>query len=193
MKIFGMEVVTDSSSPRYNVWEIEKLAYYSLVLGLINIIVLLIFSFEAITYLIVFFISAAVLYLTRERFLRISAEHIKDIATKINSDQIFNYDSPEEMIVDVKEDDQMNILTGKIETQLTNIFIFTCILSIIVFLLVVFVDLPINFLNILFLNFWVYLSMLLTEQAVEASITDFGISLKAGAERMYALDTIRRG
>lgn len=193
MKIFGMEVVTDSSSPRYNVWEIEKLAYYSLVLGLVNIIVLLIFSFETITYLIVIFISAAVLYFARERFLRISAEHIKDIAIKINSDQIFNYDSPEEMIADVKDDDAMNILTGKIETQLTNIFIFTCILSVIVFLLVIFVNFPINFLNIIFLNFWVYLSMLLTEQAVEASSTDFGISLKAGAERMYALDTIRRG
>ena len=125
--------------------------------------------------------------------MRISAEHIKDIAIKINSDQIFNYDSPEEMIADVKDDDAMNILTGKIETQLTNIFIFTCILSVIVFLLVIFVNFPINFLNIIFLNFWVYLSMLLTEQAVEASSTDFGISLKAGAERMYALDTIRRG
>lgn len=193
MKIFGMEVVTDSSSPRYNVWEIEKLAYYSLILGVVNIIVLFIFSFDTMIYLFTLLISGAVFYVIRLKFKESSKGHIAEVLMKINNNELFKYEVPDEVIDDCTKDDEMNILTGKIETQLSNIFIDIIILSVIVFLLVIFVNLPINFLNIIFLNFWVYLSIFLTEEAVKASKNDFKNSLRSGTERMYAMDTIRRG
>lgn len=191
-ELFGQKVVSDSDSPRYFVWFTLKLARYPLFMGIISVLIMMILSFSNIA-MIFGFICFVIALVVLRLYLVSQANAANAAVNQMVSKGAYEAENIEEFSNDIREDKDYIKLTARIAVWAQAFFIFSVILMIIILALTLFTDLP-GIVNALFLFLPCnYLVIEMTKHAEAIAYDDFDVSLNGAMNKLFQMDTIRKG
>ncbi|QFR39735.1 hypothetical protein A9Q91_06025 [Candidatus Gracilibacteria bacterium 28_42_T64] len=191
-ELFGQKVVSDLNSPRYFVWFTLKLARFPVVAGFVSVLIMMILSFSNIAMFLVFICYVVALVVLR-LYLVSQANAANATVNQMVSKGAYEPETIDEFSVDIREDKDYIKLTAIIVVWAQACFIFSIIVMMIILTLTLFTDLPaiVNaFLLLLPCN---YLVIEMTKYAEAIAQDDFDVSLTGAMNKLFQMDTIRRG